>query len=432
MIDRYSTPEMSKIWSEKYKFEKWLLVEKEVAKVEGELEIIPKEDAKKINANGRFVLKRIYEIEKITHHDVIAFTTAVAENLGKESRYLHFGLTSTDVVDTAQALLLKEANNLIKEELKNILNLLKEKAILYKKIPVVGRTHGIHAEPMTFGLKFLLWYEEMKRNLKRFESASDEIECGKISGPVGTFSNLPPVVEERVCQKLGIKYAKISTQVLQRDRHAFYLSVLSVIAGTFEKIALEIRNLQRSEVREAEEPFRKGQKGSSAMPHKRNPIKCEQICGLARVIRGYAQAAFEDQALWHERDISHSSVERIILPDATTLIHYLSKRLYKIIKDLHVYQKKMMENLKLTKNLIFSSQLLLKLVKKGLLREEAYKYVQRNAMKVYEEGKDFFTLLKNDRDIMKIITEDELKEVFDLNYYYKHIDEIYDRAFNSD
>ncbi len=431
MIERYSTSEMKKIWSEEYKFKKWLEVEKTVAIVEGELGIIPKKDAEKIYKNAHFDIKRIYEIEEITHHDVIAFTTAVAEKLGSESRYLHYGLTSTDVVDTAQALRLKEANSLIENELMKFLEILKEKALKYKELPIVGRTHGIHAEPMTFGLKFLLWYDEMKRNLKRFKIASEEIQFGKISGPVGTFSNLPPIVEEKVCKRLGIKNAKISTQILQRDRHAFYLSILAVIAGTFDKIALEIRNLQRSEVREAEEPFKKGQKGSSAMPHKRNPIKCEQICGLSRVIRSYTQAAFEDQALWHERDISHSSVERVILPDATTLIHYLTKRISKIIDDLHIYPENMLKNLNLTKNLIFSSQLLLKLVSKGILREKAYLYIQRNAMKVYEEGKDFYSLLKMDKDIMDILTEEELEEVFNLNYYFKHIDTIYNRVLNS-
>ncbi len=432
MIERYSTPEMRKIWSEENKFEKWLQVEKAVAEVEGELGIIPLEEAKKIVENGRFNLKRISEIEEITHHDVIAFTTSVAESLGEESRYLHFGLTSTDVVDTAQAIRLKDANSLIREELEKLLNLLKEKSIEYKDIPVVGRTHGIHAEPMVFGLKFLLWYEEMRRNLERFNNASKDVECGKISGPVGTFSNLPPIVEEMVCRKLGINFAKISTQVLQRDRHAYYLSVIAIIGGTFEKIALEIRNLQRTEVREVEEPFRKGQKGSSAMPHKRNPVKCEQICGLARVLRGYLQSALENQALWHERDISHSSVERIVLADATTLLHYLTKRIYLILRDLHVYVDKMKENLKLTKDLIFSSQLLLRLVNKGVLREDAYVYVQRNAMKVYEGKGDFLSLLKEDEDIKRFLSEEELEEVFNLNYYFKNINLIYKRVLGKE
>jgi len=430
MIDRYTTPEMSRIWGEENKFRKWLQVEIAVCRVLGRKGFIPADALHAIEKNANFNIHRIHEIEKATHHDVVAFTTAVAETLDEESRFIHFGMTSTDVVDTAQALIMKEAAEIIEEEIRLLTQTLKQKAFEYKTTPIMGRTHGVHAEPTTFGLKCTVWYAEMLRNLERLSRAFPMVICGKISGAVGTFANLDPSVEEEVCRDLEIDFAPVSTQTLQRDRHAHLMSSLAILAGTYEKIALEIRHLQRTEVREAEEPFRKGQKGSSAMPHKRNPVKCEQICGLSRVVRSDAMTAFENQALWHERDISHSSAERVILPDSTGLIHYLTRNLNDIITHLHVYPETMKHNLEMMRGLTFSGQVLLSLTRKGVLRETAYTWVQRNAMKVWEGDQNFKDLILADSDIRNHLTEEEIDNIFNLEYQLRYLDAIYNRVFN--
>ncbi|MDA2930828.1 adenylosuccinate lyase [Acidobacteria bacterium AH-259-O06] len=431
MIPRYTRPEMARVWSEENKFRKWLQVEVAVCEVLGEMGEIPREAVSQIKKKADFSIERIKEIEEITRHDVLAFTTAVAEKVGPESRFIHFGLTSTDVVDTAQALHIKEASDLIEKELLNFLSILKAQAFRYKHVPMIGRTHGIHAEAVTFGLKLAVWHSEMERNLHRFQRARANLEVGKISGPVGTFSHLPPQVEEKVCKRLGIAFALASTQTLQRDRHAEYLSTLAILGSTYDKIATEIRHLQRTEVQEASEAFRIGQKGSSSMPHKRNPITCEQISGLSRLLRSNALAAFENIPLWHERDISHSSIERIILPDSTTLAHYLTIQLTDVIQNLDVNEAQMESNLKLTKGLIFSGTLLLALTRKGVLRELAYEWVQRNAMRVWTEGEDFETLVLNDTDITTHLTPEEVRQIFNIQNQLKHIDEIFERVFGS-
>lgn len=429
MIDRYSTPEMNKIWSEEAKFQAWLEVEIAVSEVLAEMGQVPAEAVEVIRNKASFTVERIREIERVTHHDVVAFTTALAENVGPESRWIHLGLTSTDVVDTAQALRVKKASELIEEEILSFLEILKEKALEHQHTYVMGRTHGIHAEPMTFGLKMAVWYSEMKRNLDRFRHARKNLEIGKISGPVGSFSHLPPEVEEKACARLGIGFAAASTQTLQRDRHAEYICSLAVLGGTYEKIATEVRHLQRTEVREAQEAFRKGQKGSSAMPHKRNPINCEQICGLARVLRSHVVTSLENMALWHERDISHSSAERVILPDATTLAHYLTKKISRIIGNLVINEEQMLKNIELMGGLVFSGTLLLELVKRGVLREDAYVWVQRNAMRVWDEGADFLELVLADPDIREHLTEEEVRKTFDLKEKTKYISQVFARVF---
>ncbi|MFH1965321.1 MAG: adenylosuccinate lyase [Acidobacteriota bacterium] len=420
---------MIELWSEKSKFQAWLDVEIAVSEVLAEMGQVPAEAVKVIKEKATFTVERIREIEEVTRHDVIAFTSAIAENVGPESRWVHLGLTSTDVVDTAQALRVKKASDLIEKEIISFLETLKKRAVEHQHTYMMGRTHGIHAEPTTFGLKLAIWYSEMQRNLERFRHARKNLEVGKISGPVGSFSHLPPEVEERACARLGIGFAAASTQTLQRDRHAEYLCVLAILGGTYDKIATEIRHLQRTEVREVQEAFRKGQKGSSAMPHKRNPITCEQISGLSRILRANSLVALENIPLWHERDISHSSAERVILPDSTTLAHYLSIKINRVIANLVVNREQMLKNIDLMGGLVFSGTLLLELVKKGVLREDAYLWVQRNAMKVWDEGADFLGLILADSDIRKHLTEEEIRRTFDLQEKTKHVDQVFRRVF---
>ncbi len=429
MIARYTLPEMEAVWSEEHKFRAWLKVEIAVCEVLAERGEIPPEAVQVIKDRADFTVERIREIEAVTRHDVIAFTTAVAEKVGPESRYIHLGLTSTDVVDTAQALLVREASDLIEGELLKLLETLRSQALRYKTTVMIGRTHGVHAEPTTFGLKLAVWYTEMQRHLERFRHARRNLEVGKISGPVGSFTHLPPEVEEAVCRKLGIAFAPVSTQTLQRDRHAEYLAGLALIAATYDKIATEIRHLQRTEVGEAAEPFAKGQKGSSAMPHKRNPVTCEQICGLSRVVRSNAFVALDNVPLWHERDISHSSAERVILPDSTTLIHYLTVKLNGILANLVVDVERMKSNLELSGGLIYSGRLLLELVRKGVLRETAYQWVQRNAMRVWDEKADFLELVLADEDIRRHLSEEEIRQTFDWRQALRNVDRVFQRVF---
>ena len=428
MIDRYCRQEMHDIWTEEAKFNAYLKVEIEACKAWSKLGVIPLEDVLLIEKNASFDIKRIKEIEEVTRHDVVAFTRAVSETLGEERKWVHYGLTSTDVVDTANGYILKQANNILREDIKKFLNVLKKKSLEYKKTPCIGRTHGIHADITYFGLKFVLWYEEMKRNLERFEEASKHVEAGKLSGAVGNFCNIPPFIQEEVCKNLGLESAKVSTQVLQRDRHAYYMATLAVIASTLEQMATEIRNLQRTEVHEAEEAFRKGQKGSSAMPHKRNPIGSENICGCARVMRGYMVTAYENVALWHERDISHSSTERIILPDATSLLDYMLTRFTNIIDNLVVYEDKMMSDIYMTNKVIFAQRVMNALINKGLVREEAYDLVQPIAMEAYNNNLDYEELLKKNENVRNVLSLEELEDCFTLDYYYKNVDYIYDKV----
>ena len=429
MIARYTRPEMGRVWSDENKFKRWLEVEIAAAEAEADAGLIPKSAAGAIRRRGRFDVNRILEIEKRVKHDVIAFTTNVAEHVGRQARYLHYGLTSNDVVDTAQALLVREASELLLAGLRRLGQVLKKRAFEFKDTPMVGRTHGIHAEPITFGCKLAIWYAENQRNAERLSYAAEQMRVGKISGAVGTYAHLTPAIEKKICAKLGLRPAPVSSQILQRDRHAFYLCTLAVVAASLEKMALEVRNLQRTEVREVEEYFEPEQKGSSAMPHKRNPATAEQICGLARVVRANAQAGLENVALWHERDISHSSVERVILPDSTILLDYMLHKTTQLIETLLVYPERMRENLGLLKGLIFSGQLLLELAEKGASREDAYGWVQRNAMQVWKTGEDFKTLIESDPDIQKYLSLDEIARAFKVNRYLKHVDEIFARAF---
>ena len=429
MIPRYTRPEMGTIWSDENKFQKWLDVEIATAEAEAEAGLIPKSAARAIRRKGRFEVERILEIEKEVKHDVIAFTTNVAEHVGREARYLHFGLTSNDVVDTAQGLLIKDASRLLLEDLERLSAVLKKRAFEFKHTPMVGRTHGIHAEPITFGVKIAVWYAECQRNLERLAYAAEQMRVGKTSGAVGIYSHLSPAIEKKILSKLGLKPSPAESQVIQRDRHAFYVSTLAVIAASLEKIALEVRGLQRTEVREAEEYFSAKQKGSSAMPHKRNPVTAEQICGLARVVRANAQAALENVALWHERDISHSSVERVILPDSTILVDYLLNKTANLVEKMFVYSERMQENLDLLKGLIFSGQLLLDLTEKGVAREEAYRWVQRNAMQVWQTREDFQSLVQRDPDISSRMSAKEIAAVFNTKRYLKHVDEIFRQVF---
>ncbi|MEK6581026.1 MAG: adenylosuccinate lyase [Nitrospirota bacterium] len=429
MIPRYTRPVMGKLWEPENKFQKWLDVEIAACEAWAELAEIPVDALAVIKKKARFDVKRIDEIEKVVKHDVIAFLTSVAENVGHESRFIHKGLTSSDIVDTALSLLMKEASDIIISDIKGLMPVLKKQAYKYKDTPAIGRSHGVHAEPMTFGLKFALWYEDMKRNLERMKRARDVISIGKLSGAVGTFSNIPPKVEEKVCKKLGLKPEPVATQVVQRDRHAEYLTTLSLIAASVEKIAVEIRHLQRTEVLEAEEPFSKGQKGSSAMPHKRNPVGCENISGLARIVRSNAMAALENIALWHERDISHSSVERVIIPDSTILVDYMLDRLKGILEGLHVYPERMKKNMERSYGLYNSQRVLLSLTGKGMLREDAYALVQRNAMKSWQSGMEFKKLLLKDRDVKKYLKSKDIEKIFDLKYYLKNVDYIFKRVF---
>lgn len=430
MIARYTRPQMGHIWNDENKYRMWLAVETAASETLAEDGIVPAEAAKAIRERGGFDVARIQEIEAEVKHDVIAFTTAVAEKVGPESRWLHYGLTSNDVVDTAQALQIKAASALIREDLLALIEILKKRAFEFKYTPTIGRTHGIHAEPTTFGLKLLNWYAEMRRNLERFDAAAEQIRIGKLSGAVGTFGHLSPKHEERICEKLGLKPAPIATQVIQRDRHAHYISTLAIITSTLDKIAVEIRHLQRTEVREAEEYFSEKQKGSSAMPHKRNPITTEQISGLARIVRANAQAAYENVALWHERDISHSSVERVIFPDSTILTDYLLAKTTNLIEKLLVYPKRMLKNLESTGGLIFSGQLLLDLAEAGMLREDAYRLVQGHAMRAWKEDLVFRDLIKTDPEITAKLSAEKLGHAFDLNRQLRNVDAIFERVLN--
>jgi adenylosuccinate lyase len=428
MIPRYTRPEMAAIWTEENKFNAWLKVEILACEAWAELGVIPKEDVEKLWKNARFDIDRIYEIEQETRHDVVAFTRAVSETIeGDEKKWVHYGLTSTDVVDTALSYLLLQANEIIEQDLVRFVDILKEKAQEHKYTVMMGRTHGVHAEPTTFGLKMALWYEEMKRNLERFRRAKENIAVGKISGAVGTYANIDPFVEEYVCKKLGLKAAPISTQTLQRDRHAEYMATLALIATSIDKFAVEVRGLQKSETREVEEAFAKGQKGSSAMPHKRNPIGSENMSGLARVIRGHMISAYENVPLWHERDISHSSVERVILPDATQLINYMLNRFGNIIKNLTVFPENMKRNMDRTFGLIYSQRVLLKLIDKGLSREEAYDTVQPRAMQAWEEQRSFRELIEADEKVKSLLSPEEIDDCFNYNWHLKHVDTIFER-----
>jgi adenylosuccinate lyase len=429
MISRYTRPEMERIWTEQRKFETWLEIELLACEALAELGQIPRDAVKEIRAKASFDVQRVSEIEKETKHDVIAFLTSVGEYIGPLSKYLHYGLTSSDVLDTSLALLLKEASDLILRDIHQLLGVLKEKAYQHKETLMIGRSHGVHAEPITFGLKMALWHDEMNRNLLRMERAKETVCVGKISGAVGTFAHIPPSVEEYVCKRLGLKAAPISTQIVQRDLHAEFFTTLAIIASSIEKFAVELRHLQRTEVLEAEEFFSKGQKGSSSMPHKRNPVSSENLSGLARLVRSYSIASLENIPLWHERDISHSSVERVIAPDATILIDYMLSRFTSIVKNLIVYPDHMKTNLEKMGGLIFSEAVLLLLTRKGLSREEAYVAVQRNAMKVWEEGGDFKTFLSQDEAIQRLLKPEELNEAFDARAPLKHIDVVYRRVF---
>ncbi|MGN1400272.1 MAG: adenylosuccinate lyase [Bacillus sp. (in: firmicutes)] len=427
MIERYTRPEMGAVWTEENRFKAWLEVEILACEAWSELGHIPKEDVRLIRENASFDIERIKEIEEETRHDVVAFTRAVSETLGEERKWVHYGLTSTDVVDTALSYLLKQANDILQKDIERFIEILKNKAIEHKYTVMMGRTHGVHAEPTTFGLKLGLWYEEMKRNLERFKAARETVEFGKMSGAVGTYANIDPFVEKYVCEKLGTKPAPISTQTLQRDRHAHYMSTLALIATSIEKFAVEIRGLQKSETREVEEFFAKGQKGSSAMPHKRNPIGSENMTGIARVIRGYMMTAYENVPLWHERDISHSSAERIILPDATIGLNYMLNRFGNIVKNLTVFPDNMKRNMDRTLGLIYSQRVLLALIDKGLVREEAYDTVQPKAMQAWEQQVPFRTLIEADEKITSLLSAEEIADCFDYNYHLKNVDVIFER-----
>ncbi|MBS1769772.1 MAG: adenylosuccinate lyase [Acidobacteria bacterium] len=429
MIARYTLPEMGGLWSLETKFKKWLDVEIAVCEVHAEDGTIPQEALAEIKAKAAFTVERVNEIEKTTDHDVIAFTTNLAENIGPASRFVHYGLTSSDVVDTANALLLRDACDILLAKVDALMVVLKRRAFEFKDTPQIGRTHGIHAEPTSFGLVWALWYSEIQRNRRRLASARDAVAVGKISGAVGAFAHLGPDVEERVCQRLGIGAANVSTQVIQRDRYAEYLSTLAIIASTLEKIALQVRHWQRTEVREAQEAFKAGQKGSSAMPHKRNPILSERICGMARTIRANAVVGFENIALWHERDISHSSAERIVLPDSSAATDYILAKATSLLDTLVVYPENMLRNLELTGGLVFSGQLLLALTQKGVSREDAYVLAQRNAMKVWDEGGTFRERVENDADITSQLSPDEIGRVFDVKYYLRNVDKVFARVF---
>ena len=428
MIERYSRKVMRDVWSEENKFNAYLEVEILSCEAWSKLGVIPEEDVAKIRAKAGFSIPRIKEIEEQTRHDVVAFTRAVSETLGEERKWVHYGLTSTDVVDTANGYLLKQADAILLKDLEDFQEVLRKRAIEFKETPCIGRTHGIHADITCFGLKWALWFEEMKRNIERFKFASAGVEAGKMSGAVGNFANIPPQIQDYVCGKLGIASADISTQVLQRDRHAYYLATLAVIAATLEQMAFEVRNLQRTEIREAEEAFRKGQKGSSAMPHKRNPISSENICGCARVMRGYMATAYENVALWHERDISHSSTERIVLPDATELLDYMLTRFMGILDNLVVYPENMLANIYRTKGVIFAQRVMNALIGKGLAREQAYDLVQPIAMKAWTENLDYQTLLKESPEVSALLSQSELEACFTLDYYFKNVDYIFGRV----
>ncbi|OGN91401.1 MAG: adenylosuccinate lyase [Chloroflexi bacterium RBG_13_50_10] len=426
MIERYSRPQMKKIWSEENKFDKWLQVEIAVCEAWAEVGTIPKEAIPKIKT-ACCNLERIGEILKVTHHDMTAFLQAVAEGLGEESRFIHLGLTSSDIMDTALSLQLKEASKILAQDVAQLISVLEDKAIEHKETIMIGRTHGVHAEPITFGLKLAVWAQEMKRNAARLTEAEKIISVGKISGAVGTYATVPPEIEDKACLKMGLAPAPISSQIIQRDRHAQFVTTLAIIASSLEKFATEIRGLQRTEVLEAEEPFAAGQTGSSAMPHKRNPELCERVCGLARLIRGHALTAMENIALWHERDISHSSNERVILPDSCLVLDYILNIFTSVMKGLQVYPENMRRNLELTQGLVFSQRVLIALIDKGLSRQKAYELVQRNAMKAWKQRTSFLELLKTDSDVKGHLSEKELKSLFDYSYFIRHADKVFRR-----
>jgi adenylosuccinate lyase len=426
MIERYSRPQMKRIWSEENKFNKWLEVEIAVCDAWAEIGVIPRQAAAKIKL-AKCNLKRMEEILKQTHHDVTAFLGSVSESLGEESRFVHLGLTSSDVIDTGLSLQMVEATEILGQDIKDLISVLAQRAIEHKYTPMIGRTHGVHAEPISFGLKLALWTEEMRRNQQRLAEARKAIAVGKISGAVGTYATVPPEVEEKACAKLGLSPAPVSSQVLQRDRHAQFITTLAITASSLEKFATEIRLLQKTETREVEEPFSAGQTGSSAMPHKRNPELCERISGLARLVRGYALTSMENIALWHERDISHSSTERITIPDACLLLDYCLAMFTSIVSGLHVYPKKMKQNIDLTKGLIFSQRVMLALIDKGLSRQKAYELVQRNAMPVWLKNRNFLSLLKADAEVTAKLSPSELESLFDYQYYLRYIDDIFNR-----
>jgi adenylosuccinate lyase len=422
---------MSAVWTEENKFGAYLKVEIEAAAAWSQLGVIPAEDVEKLRTKATFDVQRIYEIEKETRHDIVAFTRAVSESLGDEKKWVHYGLTSTDVVDTANGYLIKQANNILRKDLQCFSDILKKRAYEFKDTPCIGRTHGVHADITALGLKWALWFEEMRRNIERFELAAADVECGKISGAVGNFANTPPFVQDYVCEQLGIHSARISTQVLQRDRHAHYMGTLALIASTMEQMAIEVRHWQRTELREAEEAFGKGQKGSSAMPHKRNPIGSENMCGCARILRGYMVSSYENIPLWHERDISHSSAERIMLPDATILLDYMLNRFGNILENLVVFPENMLKNIYLTHKVIFAQRVMTALINKGFSREKAYDLVQPIAMKAWFEGQDYKELLAQNETVMANFTPEELDQCFTLEYYLKQVPAIFERVFGN-
>ena len=432
MIDRYSRPEMAAIWSEEGKYQRWLEVELAAVDVNAERGVVPKESARIIREKAGFSVARIEEIEAEVRHDVIAFTTCVAEHVGPESRWVHYGMTSSDVLDTALALQIRDSGKLLLEAVDALCDSLRERALEFKDLPCVGRTHGVHAEPTTFGLRFLIFWKEMRRNRRRIETALAEAAVGKISGAVGTFAHLDPSVEEAVCAKLGIGSEPAASQVVQRDRHAAFVAALGITAGTLEKIAVELRHLARTEVREVEEEFGKSQKGSSAMPHKRNPWRFETVTGLARVLRANVVAAMENTALWHERDISNSSVERIVLPDSTTALHFMLHRMAGLVGSLRVFPERVRANLELTQGLVFSGTLLLALAEAGVSREDAYRMVQRHAMKTWEEGGDYRQRILGDAEIMQRISKEEVEQAFSLEHALRHVPAIYERTLADD
>ncbi|HEV2862087.1 MAG TPA: adenylosuccinate lyase [Pyrinomonadaceae bacterium] len=431
MIPRYTLPEMGALWSEQNKFQKWLDVELAVCEVHAEMGTIPREAVEEIKQKAAFTPERVREIEKTTDHDVIAFTTALAESIGEPARFVHYGLTSSDVVDTANALLLRDSCDILLKKTDELLGVLRRRAFEFRRTPQVGRTHGVHAEPTSFGLTFALWFDETRRNRARLERAREAVAVGKISGAVGAFAHLDPEVEERVCAKLGLKAAPVSTQVIQRDVYAEYLTTLAIVGSSLDKFALQVRHWQRTEVREAEERFKKGQKGSSAMPHKRNPILSERICGMARLLRGYAVAGLESVALWHERDISHSSAERVTLPDASVTLDYMLAKSASLIDTLVVYPDRMLANLNLTRGLVYSGQLLLALTRAGVSREQAYEWAQRNAMRVWDEGGDFRQLVLEDPDIAGKLAREEVERVFSPDTYMRNVGRVFERVFGS-
>jgi adenylosuccinate lyase len=429
MIQRYTHPEMGRIWSDQRRYETWLLVETAAAEAMAAAGIVPADAARDIREKGAFDIARIEEIEQTTQHDVIAFTTAVAEQVGPSARWLHFGMTSSDVIDTAQALQMREACDVILKNLASLSGAVRERALEHRRTAMIGRTHGVHAEPMTFGLKLALWFAEIARDIERVRRAQQTIAVGKLSGAVGTFAHLPPQIEADVCRRLGLAPAPVASQVIQRDRHAELLAALAITAASLEKFALEIRGLQKTEIGEVEEPFAKGQKGSSAMPHKRNPIGCEQIVGLARLIRGNAHAALENIALWHERDISHSSVERVILPDSFIVVDHMLRRFTRIVRGMVVYPERMRENLGRSHGVVFSGSVLLELARRDVSREQAYEWVQRNAMRAFAERRDFKTLLVADAEIARVLSQADIERAFDLDEQFRYVDTIFERVF---